>query len=134
MVPLLKIHKRQLFTLTLRFVWMASLVLVAYLSLVPDLNLHIQIRNIDKAYHSLAYLWLAAVPFLGFQSLAASFASAILMVPFGIAIEYAQKLIGHGRFFSVGDMIANAVGVALGIALGIILKSWFFSKSESDGQ
>ena len=117
--------RRRLFSRFIQFVWVLSIALVAYLSLSPQIDLPFDFRGIDKVYHSLAYLWLAAVPFLGFQSIKMALAGALLMIPFGIGLEYAQDYV-PGRFFSVVDMIANGTGVVLGMTLGRYLKSWFF--------
>lgn len=114
-----------LFSRFMQFVWVLSIALVAYLSLSPQIDLPFDFRGIDKVYHSLAYLWLAAIPFLGFQSIKIALAGALLMIPFGIGLEYAQDYV-PGRFFSVADMVANGTGVLLGMALGKYFKSWSF--------
>ncbi len=104
-----------------KFLWFISIIVVVYFSLIK----HINFRNFDKEYHFLAYVWLAAVPFIGFQRVKISLAGAILMIPLGIGLEYAQDFV-HGRIFAVADMISNCAGVVLGMALGRFLKSRFF--------
>jgi len=115
----------RLFSRSMQFVWVLSIALVAYLSLSPQIDLPFGFKGIDKVYHSLAYLWLAVIPFLGFQSIKIALVGALLMIPFGIGLEYAQDYV-HGRFFSVADMVANGTGVVLGMTLGKYLKSWSF--------
>ena len=115
----------RLFPRFMQVVWVLSIALVAYLSLSPQIDLPFGFKGIDKVYHSLAYLWLAVIPFLGFQTFKIALAGALLMIPFGIGLEYAQDYV-HGRFFSVADMVANGTGVVLGMILGKYLKSWSF--------
>jgi VanZ family protein len=115
----------RLFSRFMQFVWVLSIAFVAYLSLTPQIDLPFGFKGIDKVYHSLAYLWLAVIPFLGFQSIKIALVGALLMIPFGIGLEYAQDYV-HGRFFSVADMVANGTGVVLGMTLGKYLKSWSF--------
>ncbi len=126
----LKENNRHLFSSFMQFVWIASIAFVAYLSLNPRVEFPLDyFINIDKAYHSLAYLWLAAVPFFGFQRFKVALAGACLMLPMGIALEYAQGFV-PGRLFSISDMIANAIGVILGVTLGRYLKSRFILNSR----
>ena len=119
----------RLFSGFIQVVWILSIALVTYLSLSPQIDLPFGFKGIDKVYHSLAYLWLAAIPFLGFQSITMALAGALLMIPFGIGLEYAQEYV-HGRFFSVADMVANGAGVVLGMTLGRYLKSLFFTSYQ----
>jgi len=118
--------RRRLFSRSMKIVWVLSIAVVAYLSLSPRIDLPFGFKGIDKVYHSLAYLWLAVIPFLGFHSFKIALAGALLMIPFGIGLEYAQDYV-HGRFFSVADMVANGTGVILGMTLGKYLKSWSFA-------
>jgi len=82
--------RRHLLARFVKIVWILSIAFVAYLSLTPRINIPFHFREMDKAYHFLAYLWLAAVPFLGFQRVKIALVGALLMLPFGIALEYAQ--------------------------------------------
>ena len=114
-----------LFSRFAQLIWIISIAFVAYVTLYPQLDLPVDFRGADKVYHFLAYLWLAAIPFLGFQRVKIALACALFMLPFGIALEYAQGFV-LGRFFSVPDMIANGVGVILGLSLGRYAKSRYF--------
>ena len=110
----------------MQLIWLASIAFVAYLSLRSRVEFSLGIKNIDKVYHLLAYLWLAAVPFFAFSRRKVVLTSAFLMLPMGIALEYAQDFVPE-RSFSMGDMAANGIGVMVGITLGMYLKSRFFS-------
>lgn len=113
-----------------KIVWILSIAFVAYLSLTPRSNFPFNFRDMDKAYHFLAYLWLAIVPFLGFQSVKIALVGALLMLPFGIALEYAQGYV-LGLYFDVADMIANGLGVVLGMVLGRFLQFRLFGSPQA---
>ena len=106
------------------FLWGVSIGIVCYLSLTPEIELPLGFKWDDLLYHSLAYLWLSILPFLGFQGLRTAITSALLMFPLGVGLEVAQSFV-PGRFFSITDMMANSFGVFLGILLGKYLKSAF---------
>ena len=111
-----------------RFVWAISIVLVSYLSLTPQIEIPCEFSGADKVCHFLSYLWLAVLPFFAFERFKMALTWAVLMIPLGIGLEYAQGFT-PGRLFSVGDMIANSVGVVLGLFVGGYMKS--YSKGDS---
>jgi len=117
----------------MQFAWALSIASVIYLSLNPRIEFPFKLNNIDKIYHFLAYLWLAAIPFFGFQRLKMALTGACLMIPLGIALEFGQRFV-QGRTFAVTDMVANTVGVILGVVLGCYIRphmrSWEASTSE----
>ena len=114
-----------LFSRLAQLIWIISIAFVAYVTLYPQLDLPVDFRGADKVYHFLAYLWLAMIPFFGFQNFKIALAGALLMLPFGIGLECAQEFM-PGRFFSMADMAANGVGVILGLSLGRYVKSRYF--------
>ncbi len=122
--------RRRLLARFIQIVWILSIAFVAYLSLTPRSSFPFNFNEIDKVYHFLIYLWLAAVPFLGFQSVKIALVGALLMLPFGIALEYAQVYV-PGLVFDVADMIANGLGVALGMVLGRLLQSRLFASPQT---
>ena len=109
------ISKAILFRLIL-IVWFISIGIVSYLSIIPKLELPFGFKWDDKIHHFFAYLWLSALPLIGFRRLKFGMTGAVLMIPFGIGLEIAQHFI-PGRFFSIFDMITNTIGVLLGIFL-----------------
>ncbi len=102
--------------------WLISIIFVTYLSLAAQVELPFKVKNVDKFYHALAYLWLAVLPFIGFQRLNVALLGAFFMIPFGIGLEYAQAFFASGRFFSPADMAADTIGVVLGMAVGGFLR------------
>jgi VanZ family protein len=91
------------------------------MSLTPQIELPFEFRGVDKVFHSLGYLWLAVIPFFGFERFKMALVGASLMFLLGIGLECIQGFV-PGRFFSVADMIANGIGVVLGVFLGLYLK------------
>jgi VanZ family protein len=103
-------------------VWFISIGIVSYLSIIPKIELPFGFKWDDKIHHFLAYLWLSALPLIGFRRLKFGMTGAVLMIPFGIGLEIAQHFL-PGRFFSIFDMIVNTVGVLSGIFLVKYLKT-----------
>jgi hypothetical protein len=97
--------------------WIISIAVVCYLSLKPRIEFPIDFKGADLAYHALAYLWLACLPFFIFSSGRRSLLCALLMIPLGIGLEFGQMFV-PGRNFSILDMIANSVGTFLGVIGG----------------
>ena len=96
--------------------WCLSVVGAAYLSLLPGLDLPGDFWNADKLYHMLAYTWLGALPVWCFADARRGRAAAYGMVVLGALLEWGQSLV-PGRTASMGDAVANALGVFLGIWL-----------------
>ena len=102
------------------FVWFVSIGLVCYLSLSPDVATPFHFRWADKVYHSIAYLWLSFLPFLAIRRIPMAIGGVSFIMLLGLGLELAQNFV-PGRFFSVGDMVANSLGVGLGVLLGSYL-------------
>ena len=109
----------------LRLAWFLALLVVIVGELLPgdslpmrDLTrLHIH----DKVQHFAAYAVLAFLPALHERLRVLAFV-ALALVALGVTLEYGQ-LFSVGRFFEIGDMVANAVGVCFGVALGLPLRN-----------
>jgi VanZ family protein len=84
---------------TVRTAWFVSIILVVYLSLMPRIEIPYPFMGTDKVGHFLAYAWLAILPFFGFEGMRVSHTGALLMVPLGIGLEFAQQHVpGEGVF------------------------------------
>jgi len=114
-----------LFSRLVQSIWIISIAFVVYVTLSPQIDFPMDFTGADKVYHFLAYVWLAVIPFFGFQRVKIALAGALIMLPLGIGLEYAQGFV-PGRFFSVADMFANGIGVVLGLSLGKYFKSRYF--------
>ena len=98
---------------TTRVLFVIGLLGVVVLSLMPHTALP-PTGIWDKAGHSVAYAILAVCGALGFRGHKWLMVVGAGLVLLGGALELAQAGI-PGRFGSVGDAIANAVGVVLGL-------------------
>ena len=88
--------------------------LVVYLSLVPNPPAPVTFDHADKLEHALAY---AALSFW-FCQLYGRLRVIVALAGLGIALEYVQGWTGY-RMFDVLDMQANSVGVLLGWFLAL---------------
>lgn len=100
--------------------WLAALVSVVTLSLLPQYGPPGAFQ-IDKAVHTFAYAFLAALPFAAFRGQRIVAWAALLMLPLGLGLEGMQSLVPQ-RSADLVDAIANAVGVAAGVAIGPVLR------------
>jgi len=118
---------------TVTWLWFMSMALVAYLSLSPPPKTAPPFKDVDKIAHCLAYAWLAALPFFGLRRMRAAWVGALLMIPFGVALEVAQLQV-PGRDFSIADMVADGAGVMLGMAAARYVKErpWFSKTGCND--
>lgn len=96
--------------------WLVSVAATIVVSLVPRLELPITFWNADKLYHALAYAWLGALPLWAFVSGERARAAAYCLIPLGGLLEWGQSFV-PGRTPSMGDAVANALGVFVGLWL-----------------
>ena len=96
------------------------------LSLIPVQDLSFpkfQLFEIDKLVHfimcfSLTILWcLASESF--YKS---NFKLLLSMIFFGFVLEIFQHILPYGRYFDVGDLLANSIGVIFGIIILYYIK------------
>ncbi len=115
--------------------WAASICGVMVLSIAPPDEVPLSVDGADKIAHCLAYAWLAVLPFFSFEKTRTAFVAALLMIPYGIALEFAQQVV-PGRDCSLADMAADAAGVFLGIAGATCIKErpWFGSLGCKTGK
>jgi VanZ family protein len=76
---------------------------------------------VDKIMHFLAYLWLAALPMIGYRRTRKALILCLCMFILGIILEIGQLYV-PGRDCSFGDMVANGMGVLVGMVCGNLLK------------
>ena len=94
--------------------WIVSVVATCWVSLTPRLELPVNFWNADKFYHGLTYAWLGGLPLWAFSTGDRARAAAYLMIPLGGLLEWGQSFV-PGRTASMGDAVANALGVFVGI-------------------
>lgn len=101
-------------------VWLVSVAGAIALSLKPGLELPLGFWNADKVLHLLSYAWLGALPLFAFVRGDYARAAAYCMIPMGGLLEWGQSFV-PGRAASMGDAVANALGVFIGIWLAEML-------------
>ncbi len=99
-----------------RSAFAVGLVLVLVLSLMPASGLPSTDIS-DKIEHFLAYFALAAAGAAGFHGHRARIIIIFSLIAFGILMEFGQ-LFSPGRDPSIGDAIANSLGVLCGATVG----------------
>jgi VanZ family protein len=104
------------------FLWVISICIVIYYSLIPHVEFPVNFWNADKLYHCAAYGWLAVLPIMGFPLRRFALPAALSMILLGVLLEIGQYYI-PGRSFSLLDIAANSLGVILGIILGNDLRN-----------
>lgn len=106
--------------LILQFVFFASIVAVAVLSLVPPADEPGLSFLSDKLQHASAYAWLTLVGWTAMRSKSARIAMIVLLPLLGVAIELLQFMV-PGRAPEVADALANLIGTLLGAGLHRLL-------------
>lgn len=106
---------------------------ILFLSLIRLDNLpKLEVREMDKFYHSFAYfvLTLSWVSYFEIRNktLKTIFLSYIIvaLIIFGIVIEILQRALTDYRLFDYQDMIANTIGIILGTLLFIAIRKKVF--------
>ena len=99
-----------------RSAFVVGLGVVIVLSLTPSSGLP-STGISDKIEHFLAYFALSAVGAVGFQGHRDRLVVIFSLVAFGILMEFGQTL-SPGRDASIGDAIANTLGVLCGMTVG----------------
>lgn len=100
-----------------RITFVLLLIAIAYLSLTPTDT--ITVGN-DKISHFLAYSTLMFVGgIMSFSSRKMFYKTILFCLFYGAAMEIGQHFV-PGRFMSLYDMFANALGVIIGIVLTLI--------------
>lgn len=101
--------------------WIAAIVALIVVCLVPLDSLPPLPDNSDKVEHLLGYFLLAAAAVQLFGSRRALSLAAIGLIALGIGIEFAQGYTAY-RSSDPADALANTLGVLLGMAT--VLSPW----------
>ncbi len=97
-----------------KIVFGITFIAVEYLALTPQ-SFQIIESFWDKQNHLVAFMVLSLLVSLGYNRLTTAAKIALLM-GMGLQIEVTQYFI-PGRFFSLGDWFADALGILLGLAI-----------------
>ena len=115
-----------------RILLVVVLAAVTYFSLTPSPPSGPDVS--DKVMHLSAYIALAFLLVLSFQSRRFGLAQVIMLlaaiIAYGAAIEFVQRL--TGRQFEVADMATNAVGAIVGAAIGMVARRIIERRGKAD--
>ena len=99
----------------------AGILAVTILSLLPQDTLpHMDVS--DKVQHLIAYFCMALAGGIAFPRRRSLMALGFGLAVLGIGLEFAQMFV-PGRFASIGDGVANTLGVVLGLSLARIVNT-----------
>ncbi|WP_417490333.1 VanZ family protein [Maricaulis sp.] len=99
--------------------FVTTLLLVTDLALQPGLPSPPEIFGPDKIEHILAFFVLTALARMGWPRRA--WTIAVLMLAYGIGIEFAQAMTSVGRYASAADVVADAIGISAGLIFAHLL-------------
>ena len=91
---------------------------------LPDFGFHrFQFFEIDKLLHFIMYFSLTILWCLASESFYKSnFKLLLSMIFFGFVLEIFQHILPFGRYFDIGDLLANSIGVIFGIIILYYIK------------
>ena len=100
------------------------------LSLLKVPSTGINVKNIDKAYHSLAYFTLAiSWLFTFYKKPNKKYVIVVICILFGIIIEVLQMYLTTYRTGEYLDVLANSIGVLIALIIfNIIFKKKWINK------
>jgi VanZ family protein len=109
------------------FLWLVAIIGVVLGSFIPALAPPAT-YHIDLYIHFSAYGLLAGLPMFITHSLKWRSFSIVLMIAFGIGVEWVQSFV-PGRSGSIDDVVVNLIGIALGTVIAGALShriAWHF--------
>ena len=91
---------------------------------VPDLGLpKFQLFEIDKLVHFIMYFSLTILwSFAAKNFYNSNFKLLLFAIFFGFVLEIFQHILTFGRYFDLGDLLANSLGVIFGIIILYYIK------------
>ena len=91
---------------------------------VPDLGFpRFQLFEIDKLVHFFMYFFLTVLWCLAYENFYKSnFKLLLFAIFFGFVLEIFQHILPFGRYFDLGDLVANSLGVIFGIFILYCIK------------
>ena len=105
-------HIKKLLERNALLIAIITTLLVAYLSLRESgVGIKIPIENIDKAFHFIAYFFLTTTWLFAFRNKKATIKIVLLLILYGISLEYAQEWFTENRTKDVFDALANTSGI-----------------------
>ncbi|WP_051605708.1 VanZ family protein [Polaribacter sp. Hel_I_88] len=116
---------KTLFLDNLFVIAVAITIAIIFLSLLKLPSTGVDVKNIDKAYHSIAYFVLALTWLFSFYKKPnKKYIIVICCILFGIIIEVLQSTLTIYRTGDYKDVLANS----LGVLLALFIFNFFFKK------
>ena len=91
---------------------------------VPDFGLpRFKLLEFDKLIHFIVYLIFALIWGLKIENfLERKMKISAYLILFGLGLEILQHVLPFGRYFDLGDFVANSIGVLFGVFILYYLK------------
>ena len=91
---------------------------------MPDFGLpRFKLLELDKLIHFIMYLILALIWGLKIENFSErKIKISAYLILFGLGLEIFQHLLPFGRYFDLGDFVANSIGVLFGVFILYYLK------------
>ena len=97
--------------------WLVLVVMLVVTSLLPNVHPPTPYQHMDKVYHFSAYAFASFLPAVVIRTHRGLLWVCLFLVLIGIGTEYGQHFI-PSRTGTVGDLIANMLGVLSGVIVG----------------
>ena len=105
-------------------IYIAYLFAIIVLSILPGSEGPPLIPNIDKVMHFVAYSGLAILSMIVFRKVSSRILGLTAGICLGIALEFVQAQV-PGRYVSVLDALANAIGIGAGAIIFLKFQQLF---------
>ena len=105
-------------------VYYTLILIILSLVPIPDLGLpRFKLLEFDKLIHFIMYLIFALIWGLKIENfLERKMEISAYLILFGLVLEILQHLLPFGRYFDLGDFVANSIGVLFGVFILYYLK------------
>jgi VanZ family protein len=105
-------------------VYYTLILIILSLVPVPDIGLpRFKLLEFDKFIHFIIYLIFALIWGLKIENfLERKMEISAYLILFGLGLEILQHVLPFGRYFDLGDFVANSIGVLFGVFILYYLK------------
>ena len=105
-------------------VYYTLILIILSLVPIPDLGLpRFKLLEFDKLIHFIMYLIFALIWGLKIENfLERKMEISAYLILFGLGLEILQHVLPFGRYFDMGDFLANSIGVLFGVFILYYLK------------
>ncbi len=104
-----------------KVIWGSMVIVVVFLSLLPQGQVSVEVPITDKVAHFLAYFALAFVALLSSRQKHSFLSILAVQISIGIFVEVAQSFV-PGRTPEFLDFVANSLGVLFGALVYLLFR------------